>query len=414
MLNGGGWSFWKAALVVFLVALAARAGWGVYRWSREGVPPKFEFPDERQFWGIASSLWRGEGLRDELGFQAGRMPIYPALLAPFTRMAHGVEIVQVLQWIVGAAAAVLVMTWARRWGIAPAILAGGLVALDPFLVLTSSLLLTETLFIAVMIGFWYALWRAGEQGVTLLAWIVVGVLAGLCIYLRESSLGLVVVGLVWGVAVHRFRHRACLGAGCSLLIVVAVLLPWAYRNHGVLGEWRWLTTRGGISLYDGVGPQADGGSDLGDIKDSEVVRGMGEMERDEYFRREAWRSIWADPGRIVRLAGVKLARMWNPFPNLQTHQSRVVRWVSAGWMIPVLLLAAAGVLILLRGIRDGDVRLAVFLLLPAIYLSLLHAIFVGSVRYRLPAMPFLEILAAVGVGRLLSSRRRQVETDPRP
>ena len=38
-----------------------------------------------------------------------------------------------------------------------------------------------------------------------------------------------------------------------------------------------------------------------------------------------------------------------------------------------------------------------FLLLPALYLSALHNLFVGSVRYRLSAMPMLEVLAAVAL-----------------
>jgi hypothetical protein len=41
--------------------------------------------------------------------------------------------------------------------------------------------------------------------------------------------------------------------------------------------------------------------------------------------------------------------------------------------------------------------LVVFLLLPALYLSALHSLFVGSVRYRLGAMPMIEILAALAV-----------------
>jgi hypothetical protein len=41
------------------------------------------------------------------------------------------------------------------------------------------------------------------------------------------------------------------------------------------------------------------------------------------------------------------------------------------------------------------------LLLPAAYFTLIHMVFVGSVRYRLPAMPFIFILAAVGLCALL-------------
>lgn len=411
-LNGGERSCWKAALVVFLVALSARAGWGVLRWSREGLPPKLEFPDEQQYWGIAASLWRGEGMRDELGFRAGRMPLYPALLAPLASMTNGVAVAQVIQWLVGAAAAGIVATRARRWGSGVGVVAGLMVALDPFLIFFASLILTETLFIAAFIALWWALWRVGDSKFSFRLWGVVGLLSAICVYLRESSIGLVLVGIVWVVMIHRPRRGALCGAAICLLIVAATLFPWAYRNDRILGEWRWLTTRGGISLYDGVGPQADGGSDLGDVKDSAAVRDMGELDRDAYFRREAWNTIQSDPARIVRLAGVKLARFWNPIPNVESYRSSFTRLVSAGWMLPVLILAVGGVAVLVRQSEIGGLRLALFLLLPALYLSVLHCVFVGSVRYRLPAMPFLEILAALAICRR-SSRRSTPEAGVR-
>ena len=40
-------------------------------------------------------------------------------------------------------------------------------------------------------------------------------------------------------------------------------------------------------------------------------------------------------------------------------------------------------------------RRILLLVLPAVYFSAVHSVFVGSVRYRLTTMPLLEILAAV-------------------
>ena len=93
--------------------------------------------------------------------------------------------------------------------------------------------------------------------------------------------------------------------------------------------------------------------------------------------------------------------MWNPLPNVETYQSRLVRLVSAVWTIPTFALAVAGAVLLPR-IRRGDgLGMAMFLLLPAGYLSVLHCVFVGSVRYRLAAIPMIEILAAVAIVVLL-------------
>ena len=77
-------------VVVFLVALGLRAGWGIYQLTRAEDPTVLEFPDEVQYWSMAQSLRAGEGLQDELGFRAARMPLYPGLLALFTQAKQGV------------------------------------------------------------------------------------------------------------------------------------------------------------------------------------------------------------------------------------------------------------------------------------------------------------------------------------
>ncbi len=186
-----------------------------------------------------------------------------------------------------------------------------------------------------------------------------------------------------------------------VLVVIAALLPWAVRNRQVCGKWCWLTHRSGISLYDGVGPQATGASDLGHVKQMPAVRGLGEVEWNRYFLRESMRSIRDDPARIVRLAGVKLARMWNPFPNADTYRSSAARWVAAGWTLPIYALTAAGAVWTTRRRVRGGWRTVVMLLLPAVYLCMLHGLFVGSVRYRLAAMPMLLMLAAVALDRVM-------------
>ena len=84
-------------------------------------------------------------------------------------------------------------------------------------------------------------------------------------------------------------------------------------------------------------------------------------------------------------------------PNVDTYRSRVARWVSVAWTVPTFALAAVGVMLLSIGRKCGGLRAALFLLLPALYFSALHSLFVGSVRYRLAAVPMIEILAAVAL-----------------
>lgn len=393
-------------LLVFIVALLARAGWGTLSLIRADSPTALTYPDEEQYWSMADSLADGNGMRDELGFRATRMPLYPGILSLCARFDSGLIMAKALQWFLGAAGAVFAaMLAARVAGPRAGLLAGVLVGVDPFLVFFSSLLLTETLLVTLLCGLWCLVWpwMAGKSPASFSRACLVGLVAAACVYARPSSVGLLVLlGLVLVVR-GRFSKRAIAAVGISTVIVVASLVPWAMRNQHVTGRWCWLTLRGGISLYDGVRPDAAGDSDLGNVKNAPQVAGMDEVQWNDHFMREATRLIAEDPVRIVRLATVKFLRTWNLFPNVATHQSTLVRLVSGGWMTVVLVAAIIGIV---RHRRAGLTWLGVMvLLLPAVYLTLLHCLFVGSVRYRLPAMPMIEVLAAVAITCLINGTR---------
>lgn len=388
---------WRLLLIVFLAAFLVRGGWGTYRLVRAGDPQALEFPDEQQYWLMANSLADGHGLVDEFGFRATRMPLYPGVLALFAVLPYPVVVAKIAHWVVGAWIAVLAgqvaaVLFDRRVGV----LAGLWVALDPFFMFFSSLLLTETFFVAALLFLWLIAARlvVGQSNLGYRGWLSLAAGGAICIYLRESSVLVVflLVLILW--ASHKISWRSSGGASLALLVCVVSLVPWAARNERVTGSWTWLTHRGGVSLYDGVGPQADGSSDLGDVQQMDAVRGLNEVAWDQFFRREALAAMREDPVRVIRLAGVKLARTWNPLPNVESYQSTKVRICAAIWTIPTFALAIAGVMLLPKWGGNPAKWKAVLLLMPVFHVSVLHCLFVGSVRYRLPAMPMLEILAA--------------------
>jgi hypothetical protein len=81
--------------------------------------------------------------------------------------------------------------------------------------------------------------------------------------------------------------------------------------------------------------------------------------------------------------------MWNFLPNAAEMRSTTLRLALALTYSPTILLALFGAWRFAR--RDWPYVLC---LLPAIYFTLLHCIFVSSIRYRQPAMLPLIVLAA--------------------
>ena len=94
------------------------------------------------------------------------------------------------------------------------------------------------------------------------------------------------------------------------------------------------------------------------------------------------------PKEAIRLAGVKFFRLWNVFPNESAFSAVPARLLICLTFLPVGVGAVWGAWRLRR------VRLVRLLWIPAVYVTLLHLIFVSSLRYRSPILPELVILAA--------------------
>jgi hypothetical protein len=382
---------WRAILIVAVIALAARAGYGLMR--GDGL----QFDDENWYWELSRNLAAGQGLVGEFGHRAERMPLYPWFLSWFDAPSSA----RAAQWMIGALASALTCMLAARVG-APAWIAGLIVALDPTLVGSASLLLSETLAVTALTGLWLAAWpllRCAERSAA--RWMLVAALAALCVHARES-LALFVAALLVLLLLLRRDRAALLGSIGVATLVVLALVPWGWRNQRVLGEWYWFTTRGGISLYDGVRPGASGASDLAGIKASPEVQNLPEPAWDAYFRRKAREALVDEPLRVASLAPVKLARTWSPVLNAAEYSAWGLRIVFAAWYLPLYALILPGI-----WSRRREPATILGVLLPALCVCLLHGVFVGSVRYRLVALPALAVAAADGWAWLGSRLRRR-------
>jgi hypothetical protein len=187
-----------------------------------------------------------------------------------------------------------------------------------------------------------------------------------------------------------------------LLLQLAVLLPWGYRNWRLLGSWLMTTTNSGVTLYDGLNPDATGASDQRFLRSMPQLRRMTEVQRSEYLSNLAWQYAQQHPRRALELAARKVARTWSPVPLSADYGSRRNVIIGALYTIPLMLLVVLG---LWRGPLSASAR--VLLLMPAIYFTAAHAVSVGSLRYRLPAdVPMAVVAASAAVAALFRPRAK--------
>jgi 4-amino-4-deoxy-L-arabinose transferase-like glycosyltransferase len=392
---------------VLILALAVRLGAGL--WWQSRLPPgaRFAFPDSESYWNLAGTIARGEpyefGTPPALVF---RTPGYPLILSTLF-FASGreppVTAALALNAALGALTVLGVYAVARRlFDHRTGLVAAALVALYPGAIGTSVFILSEAAFCPLLMAQLLATtlaWQSAGTKATIALAVAAGCCAGAATLVRPSWLLFVPFALIVGVCSARDVRRHLLCGLCSFVGLAIVMAPWWARNERVTGHFVATTLQVGASLYDGLNPRATGASDMSFVPEfvalEEEEPADGESFEYRLDRRLRQASLeWAEthPGRVLQLAVIKFVRMWNLWPNESEFRSWPMRVAVAATYVPLLLLG-------LRGAIRFTPRGWPYALcwLPAIYLTLMHMIFVSSLRYREPAMLPLVILAAAAV-----------------
>ncbi len=386
------------------------------------------FPDARYYWLLARTIRLGVPYEivewGNIAHRALRTPGYPLFLAAcqacFGERPLAVRLVQA---VLGTASVWLVYRLTRqidakhvneqrierRFANAP-LVAAALTAVNPYYVAMSELLLSEALFTPLLLLCLWCLaviWRSidglmGEGGrpnarrAGLVA-LAAGLSGGAAILTRPSwALFLPAVLLVWVIA-SAFRgenSRTAAAFRAAVLVLAGMVLvmgPWWIRNARIYGRFVPTAVWLGACLYDGLNPHATGASDMKFLENPEF-RPLDETGQDAVLTRRALEFARSQPRRVLELAAIKYWRYWSPWPNANEYRSPGAAVASALLVIPLYLLILAGV-----WNRRHDLDALLLLAGPVLYFCAVHAVFVSSIRYRIPAEPAVMGLAAIGL-----------------
>lgn len=352
--------------------------------------------DANGYWHLAGTIQDGNeyliGNRHAL-----RMPGFPMLLA-FVRAASGDSVlaVRIAISVVGAIGCVVVFLLGRvlideraGW------LAGLWTAVSPTLVGFTPLILTESVFATTLTAsilllhfthqqlvcrrgcFWFATATGAAVAIATFVrptWLLAAPAFALCLWLKHRSKPSLLAGVVICVT------------------TLLALVPWGLRNQRATGHFVLTTLWVGPSLYDGLHPTATGASDMSFVETDGLMMTLGEYKANQHYKDLAIRFASNNPTRAISLGAKKLARFWSPLPNAQQFQAFGPQAACLLGFVPLMLFAVRGTWITRQNLWALALCLG-----PIIYFSLLHTVFVGSLRYRLPAEYPLSILAACGI-----------------
>ena len=179
------------------------------------------------------------------------------------------------------------------------------------------------------------------------------------------------------------------------------------RNYLVTGKFVPTTLQVGASLYDGWHPGATGSSDEGmEFVNAFIVEQKREDQNkllagnplestlewrvERRIRNAAVRWAGENSSDAIRLGLVKLVKTWSPLPVAKEIGSDAVKWFEGIGYVAIMCFA-------LVGLWQCRSEMGAWLYaMPCVYFGLLHVFFIGSVRYRQPAVLAICVLGGVG------------------
>ncbi len=372
--------------------------------------------DASDYLRMADGLLDGQGLVNTRGeLTSWRPPGYPAVLAGALALGGGGQwVMRLVQALAATGSVWLVILLGRLWLTrSVAVIAGLLAAINLAHIFAVSRLLSETLFVTLLLGGVYLLSRGLKERPSQ-AWPFMagaGCLMALGTLLRSVLLpfpGLVVLFLI-GTG----RRRAMDGVVLAVAFA-ATLAPWTIRNYQVHEAFVPVATQVGATLYAGNHPR-DGfvfGVMADDPRTAEADR-LSEVAASKFLTSVTMEDWAANPWDLPRLVALKVIYFWVP------ADWELLPWY--GVFNPTYGLLLCGLLagaILSRGatgpqMDDSDPRSGPRLLrtwsargtqvmrlwplwLPVAYFLVVAVVFYGSPRLRMPVEPFLGLGAASG------------------
>lgn len=382
-----------------------------YLAARSTVGTEYYFDSYRE---IAASVLNGCGYRlacdgppalhrppGYVGFMMLAAPGDPARSHVFVHLLNG---------LAGGLAVWLTFLAARAWGLARrgALFAAGVVALWPFLVWETKVTVPENVLVAMIPAIFLLVPRArASYG----AAIALGLLAG-ATALTHASYQVIVIALIpvllWPGAELMKRKVAA-----TILVVIAflaVVAPWVVRNQRL--GYTGIASGFGYHYWKGVYDfdLLRGGGDYfrdNDIPATAFVNRMlaaggfdgidtnperSDPEINRFLDRAATAHLRGNPGYTIVKVAVKMPLAW------VQQQSAKRALLTAVLLLPLFVLAIRA-LMLRRDLRP--LALAILLLNAAFASVFVEAM---PMRYVLPLMPLLGILAGAGFGMRLHQR----------
>ena len=362
---------WICLLVALLLRLAfVFVGFPI-------LQPRWNLREDGDGYGVIAQSIREGRYRD-----VTRGPMYPGFVA----LTGSPEIVKLLQALLDTATCWLVFLLAHRnWK------AAALWAVYPFAIWRVAFINKEVLLTFLLLSYVCVQLLALRTG-KLWQWLAAGGLLALVNLCKPTFIAwpLIVLALA-------LLHRVSLWRVIALLAaMVVVIAPWTWRNY-VVTDGAFLpiaTEQGGVTTFIGncqptLGLWEGPGKEKWMLAVAEVRSqhpGASTIELDRAFYATAWDQVSRSPAKAVEMFVRKCGRFW--------FLSAARREQAISFVIQFAYLTLLGI-----GLWHGRPWGAdtVLMVAPVVYVMLIHALSYADMRFSLPVMPIVCVLASAAL-----------------
>ena len=378
----------KTLLILFLVSFILRV---IFIFTLKN---HFYFDDEFEYYRMVENFLSGKGLIVSENLKSFRPPLYPLFLSFLYFLHFNLFFIRIVQAAISSITVIFIYfvgkkIFNRKIGFFSSIIS----SFYPFFIFYTGFLLTETLFIfLVVLTMYFLVLTISEEGNTfpIKTGISLG-LAGLCRPTMELFLPVIILIILCD------RENSLKSRWKKILFISLffslTLSPWIMRNYIIFRKFVPGTTMGGWVFWEGNNPKSVGGPCHYFPKN---ILQMEEITRDKFLYKKTIEVIKENPERFIYLLKNKFIRFWNVVPNASQFQKplyRILSVFSFGILLPFFIL---GFIITFKNKKAIPMHLLI------IFFTVFHMIFLSSIRYRVAIEPFYIIFAVYGLTFLLS------------
>jgi 4-amino-4-deoxy-L-arabinose transferase-like glycosyltransferase len=376
--------------------------------------------DSEEYDRWATVIASGDWLGSQVFFQA---PLYPYFIAlVYTLFGHSLDAVYLIQIVFSLLGIYALYRAGKKIaGEKVGLVAAALSALYGVYLFYDVQLLKESLAVTLVCFLLWALVEAREKG-WLTLWAGAGIICGFLSLLRENMLLIIPFLALLTVKAKEKCHVFFLRGLVFALGATIILIPVAFRNWKVGGNFLPTTFQGGVNFYIGNNPKATGtyeslspGKQIPSYERTEPIRlAEKEMGRtlEPYEVSNFWlrKSLdWAkkNPGDFLKLQAKKTRMFWSWYEWPDAVDYYYVKQTSLIYKLPLLEFGSISLLALL-GLWSGRRRLRAYF--PIIFFVLVWMVstvlFFLFSRYRVPAVPGLILIGSSAIGSVWASWSR--------